>query len=87
MFSGLNFFLDLFLWISADFNCLLLQSLVSHDPSEIILICRFDTEERFLVITNLENSCLEFFLGTMMYFFLFSFVYSKNIIHLCIERT
>ncbi len=34
----------------------LLQSLVSHDPSEIILIYWF-AQEIFLIIINVENSC------------------------------
>ncbi len=33
----------------------LLQSSVSHDPSEIILICWFGAQETFLIITNVEN--------------------------------
>jgi len=35
----------------------ILQSSVSHDPSEIILICRFDAQEAFLIIINVKNSC------------------------------
>jgi len=31
--------------------------LVSHDPSEIILIWWFADQEHFLIITNVENSC------------------------------
>jgi len=31
-------------------------SLLSHDPSEIILICRFGAQEIFLIIINVENS-------------------------------
>ncbi len=37
------------------FNIILLQSSVSHDPSEIILICCFAAQEAFIVI-NIENS-------------------------------
>ncbi len=33
----------------------LLQSSVSHDPLEIILICLFDAQETFIII-NVENS-------------------------------
>jgi len=29
---------------------------VSHDPSEIILICRFAAQESFLIIINVGNS-------------------------------
>ncbi len=39
------------------FSASLLQSSVSHDPSEIILICWFTTQETFLVIINAEDSC------------------------------
>ncbi len=34
-----------------------LQSSVSHDPSEIILIWLFNAQETFLIIINVENSC------------------------------
>ncbi len=34
-----------------------LQSSVSHDPSEIILIGLFNAQETFLIIINVENSC------------------------------
>jgi len=29
----------------------------SYDPSEIILICWFATQETFLIIINVKNSC------------------------------
>jgi len=35
----------------------LLQPSVSHDPSEIILICQFYAQETFLIIINAESSC------------------------------
>ncbi len=35
----------------------LLQSSVSHDPSEIIIIYWFAAQETFLIIINVENSC------------------------------
>ncbi len=39
------------------FSASLLQSSVSHVPSEIILICWFDPEETFyFIIVNVENS-------------------------------
>ncbi len=41
----------------ADFSALLLQSSVSHDPSEINLICWFDAQETFLIIIIAEMSC------------------------------
>jgi len=31
---------------------------VSHDPSEIILICWFAAQETFLIIINVKNSCI-----------------------------
>jgi len=42
--------------VELDFLASLLQSLVSHDPSEIILICWFGAQETFITI-NVENSC------------------------------
>ncbi len=33
----------------------LLQSSVSHDPSEITLICWFAAQETILIIINVEN--------------------------------
>ncbi len=30
---------------------------LSHDPSELILICWFGVQETFLIIINVENSC------------------------------
>ncbi len=38
-----------------NFQQLLLQTSVSHDPSEIIVICRFGSKKHF--IKNVENSC------------------------------
>ncbi len=40
-------------WISAS----LLQSSVSHDLSEIILICWFAAQETFSIIIKVEHSC------------------------------
>ncbi len=45
---------NLFLWCKAEFSASLLQSSVSHDPSEISLICWI--AERFLIIIHVENS-------------------------------
>ncbi len=45
---------NLFLWFKAVFSASLLQFSVSHDPSEIILICCSNT---FIIIINVENSC------------------------------
>jgi len=41
-----------------NFQHQLLQSLVSHCPSEIILICWFGPKETFLINNNAENSCI-----------------------------
>ncbi len=41
--------------IKAEFSASLLQSSVSHDPSEIILICWFAAQETFIII-DVENS-------------------------------
>jgi len=48
-----------------EFSASLLQSSVSHDPSKIILICRFAAQETFIIIIiNVENSfCYLTFLG------------------------
>ncbi len=43
--------------IKSDFLASLLQSSLSHDPSEIIQLCWFDAEETFLIIRNVEISC------------------------------
>ncbi len=45
----------------AEFSASLLQSSVSHDPSEIILICRFDAQGTFLTIINIKNSCAAYY--------------------------
>ncbi len=39
-----------------EFSLSLLQSSVSNDSSEIILICWFAAQERFIIIINVENS-------------------------------
>jgi len=45
--------------IKAEFLTPLLRSSVSHDPSEIILICWFAAQETFIII-NVESSCVQF---------------------------
>ncbi len=37
------------------FSASFLQYLVSHDPSEIILICWFAAQQIFLITINVEN--------------------------------
>ncbi len=57
-------------------RCNLLQSAVSHDPSEIILICWFAAQETFLDIINVENNCvlLNIFVKTVIFFFCDTFL-------------
>ncbi len=43
--------------IKAEFSASLLQSSVSHDPSEIIIIYWFAAQETFLIIISVQNSC------------------------------
>ncbi len=42
----------------AEFSAPLLQSSVSRDPSEIILLCWFCAQETFIII-KVENSCAD----------------------------
>ncbi len=55
---------NVFIWCKAEFSASLLQFSVSHDPSEIILICRFSVQETRLITINVVNSCA--FMGTMV---------------------
>ncbi len=53
---------NLFLWWKAEFSASLLQSSVSHDPSEIILICGFATQKKkkkshYYDQSYVDNSC------------------------------
>jgi len=41
-----------------EFSVSLLQASVSHDPSEIMIICWFDAQETFIIIINVETSYL-----------------------------
>ncbi len=43
--------------INAEFSASFLQSSVSHDPSEIILIYWLNAQETYIIIINVENSC------------------------------
>jgi len=49
--------------IKAELSASLLQSSVSHDPSEITLIWWFDAQETFMIIISVENRYLLFFSG------------------------
>ncbi len=58
----------------AVFSASLLQSSVSHDPSEIIIICWFAAQEIFLIIINVENSCAaQYFCGNCDAFYFSGF--------------
>jgi len=57
--------------IKAELSASLLQSKVSNDHSEIILICRFAAQETFIII-NVESSCVQF-LFRNRFLFLFYF--------------
>ncbi len=37
--------------------CVIIPVLVSHDPSEIILIFWFAAQETFLIVINVEDCC------------------------------
>ncbi len=47
---------NLFLWCKAEFSS------VSHDPSEIILICWFAAQETFIIKKNWKQLCCLIFL-------------------------
>ncbi len=62
------------------FNILsLLQSLVSHDPSEIILICWFGDQETFLIIIYIEKVVLLNISAETIIHFISGFFYLKNV--------
>jgi len=43
--------------MKAEYSASLLQSSVSHDPSEITLIWWSDAQQTVMIIINIENSC------------------------------
>ncbi len=60
--------------IKAEFSASLLQSSVSHDSSEIILIYWFAAQETFLIIINVENCCAaSYFCGNCDAFYFWGF--------------
>ncbi len=59
---------NLFLWCKAGS---LLQSSVSHDPSEIILICRFVALKHLLLLSMLKTVVLLLFLWKPWYIYFF----------------
>ncbi len=69
---------NLFLYDKAEFFASLLQSSVSHDPSEIILICWFAAPEH-LLLSMMKAVVLVFEKYFCEFFF---FLYLKNCIYL-----
>ncbi len=59
------------MWCKAKFSASLLQSSVSHDSSEIILICWFADSETFLIIVSVENSCAASYFVTFDQFYIY----------------
>ncbi len=51
------YFIQKPIYTKAEFPASLLQSSVSHDPSEIVQICWFGDQETYCLIMNVENSC------------------------------
>ncbi len=47
--------------IKTEFSASLLQSSVSHDPSEITVICRYTAQKTFPIIINEENGHASYF--------------------------
>ncbi len=53
--------------MKAEFSASLLQSSVSHDPSEIFLIWWFAAQETFLVIINVGSIRAHIFVETVLF--------------------
>ncbi len=53
-----TFTVQVIFWCNAEFTASFLQSSVSNDPSEIIIICWFAAQETLIIIINVENSCV-----------------------------
>ncbi len=71
----------LLLWWQLNFQQSLLKPSVSHDPSEIILICRFAAQEKcIIIIPNVENSCVANILVETVMHSLFNRIYLKFIL-------
>ncbi len=58
---------NLFLWCKAEFSASLLQSSVSHDPSEIILICKYVSQETFIISHVKTVELLNIFCGNLFF--------------------
>ncbi len=52
-----------------NFQQLLRQSSVSHDPSETILTYQFGAQETFLIIINVQNNFAAYYCGNRNTFF------------------
>ncbi len=66
--------------LKAEFSASFLQSSVSRDSSEIILICWFVAQETFLIIIN-ENSCAgQYFCGNCETFYFSGFFDSLSLL-------
>ncbi len=63
--------------IKAAFSASLLQSSVSHNPSEIILKCWFASQETFLIIVNVENRYAVSYIVETVDTFIFSGFFDK----------
>ncbi len=64
------------------FSIIILQSSVSHDPSEIILICRFAAQKNIIIIIIVvKNSGADFFSGFLINrkFRRIAFIWNRNI--------
>ncbi len=61
-----------------NYQQLLLQSSVSHDPSEIILIYLFGTQETFIFIINVEQFSF-WNINILLHCFLLSLVFIFNV--------
>ncbi len=66
--------------IKAEFSATLLQSSVSHDPSEIILICWFAAQDTFLIIINFEN-------GVLLKYFVKIVIFKNSLMNRKFKRT
>ncbi len=65
---------NLLLWHNAEFSASLRQSSVSHDPSEIILICWFAAQETFIIIIMLKGVVIiHVFVENVTIFFFYFF--------------
>ncbi len=72
-----EYLLNCNLFLSSKLN---FQSSVSHDSSEIIIICWFAAQETFLIIINVENSCAaQYFCGNCDTFYFSGFTDEQKV--------